>query len=176
MTPPPPAMGGVHGWVVVSPLCDVDGEISVVAAESGGPPRVTPFAGVGSHDHCFGTRPMAELADRWLLGRALFEDRAIVFQQVGDTTYICRSVVSEQATSSRVSNDALKVDGSGTSRWGIGYPETIELPGGVRLMRPRVVGSSFAALTIAYDAVGDLETGRALVQVFKPRRLLWAVR
>ena len=175
-TPPPPAMGGVHGWVVVSPLCDVDGEISVVAAESGGPPRVTPFAGVGSHDHCFGTRPMAELADRWLLGRALFEDRAIVFQQVGDATYICRSVVKEQASSTRVSNDALKIDGSGTSRWGIGYPETVELPGGVRLMRPRVIGSTFAAVTIAYDAVGDLETGRALVQVFKLRRLLWALR
>lgn len=167
---------GVHGWNVVSPLCDVDGEISVVAAESGGPPRVTPFAGVGSHDHCFGTRPMGELADRWMLGRALFEDRAIMFQQVGAASYICRSVVKEQASAARVTNDALKVDGSGTSRWGIGYPETFELPGGVRLMRPRVVASAFASVAIAYDAVGDLETGRALVQVFKPRRLRWAIR
>lgn len=169
---------GMHGWVIVSPLCDVDGEISVVAAESGGPPRVTPFAGVGSHDHCFGTRPMGELGDRWLLGRALFEDRAIAFQQAGGHSFVYRWIVKEQplppARVSKTTSAALKLIGSGISRWGIGYPETIELPGDVRLMRPRVVASSLASVAVAYDAVGDLETGRALVQVFKPRRPRWS--
>lgn len=166
---------GAHGWVVVDPLCDVDGEISVIAAESGGPPRVTPFAGSGAHDHRFGTRPLAALASRWLIGRALFEDRAIAFQQADDAAAVCRSVVGEQSPP-RVMNGGVKTSGSGTTRWGIGYPETIELPRDVRLMRPRVVGSSPATVTVAYDAVGDLETGRALVQVLKPRRLLWAPR
>lgn len=164
--------GGRHGWVVVDPLCDVDGEISLFVGESGGPPRVTPFAGVGCHDHRFGTRPLGELAGRWVSGRALFEDRAILFQQVDDACFVCRARIHHAPP--RVSNDELKISGSGTSRWGIGYPEMIELPGDVRLMRPRVMASSLASVIIAYDAVGDLETGRALVQVAKPRRLLWA--
>jgi hypothetical protein len=171
----PSGDAGRHGWVVVNPLCDVDGEISVVAAESGGPPRVSPFAGVGSHDHSFGTRPLAELAERWIIGRALFDDRATTFQQVGDSAFVCRAFADAQVAP-RVSRDGLKLTGSATSRWGIGYPESIELPGDVRLMRPRVIASSLVSVTIAYDAVGDIETGRALVQVFKPRRLLWAPR
>jgi hypothetical protein len=174
------AAAGEHRWVVVDPLCDVDGEISLFATESGGPPRVTPFAGVGCHDHRFGTRPMGELSDRWLSGRAVFEDRAILFHQVGDASFVCDSVINQPPPSPppRVTNDPLKITGSATSRWGIGYPESIELPcpGGVRLLRPRVVWSSFATVTIAYDAVGETETGRALVQVVKPRRLRWAPR
>lgn len=183
--PPPPSTSpspisadvGQHGWVVVDPLCDVDGEISVIAAESGGPPRVTPFAGTGSHDHRFGTRPLSALAGRWIIGRALFEDRAIAFQQADDAAVMYRAFAGEQsAPPPRAAPGGVKIVGSGTSRWGIGYPETIELAGGVRLMRPRVVGSSPATVTVAYDAVDDLETGRALVQVLKPRRLLWASR
>jgi hypothetical protein len=175
----PMRSASVHGWVVVDPLCDVDGEISLFAAESGGPPRVTPFAGVGCHDHRFGTRPMGELGDRWLCGRALFEDRAIHFQQVGaDASVVCYSDVKEPASLVKTQSDALRTSGSAMSRWGIGYPETIELRGAgeVKLMRPRVVGSSFSTVTIAYDAVGELETGRALVQVVKPRRPRWALR
>jgi hypothetical protein len=172
----PASSSGRHGWVVVDPLCDVDGEISLFVAESGGPPRVTAFAGVGCHDHRFGTRPLGELADRWLAGRALFDDRAILFQQVGDdAAFVCRARVKDSAPP-RISTGGVKLVGSGTSRWAIGYPETVELPGDVRLLRPRVVGSSLASVIIAYDAVGDLETGRALVQVLKPRRLRWAPR
>ena len=182
-----PAAPGVgeHRWIVVDPSCDVDGEISLFAAESGGPPRVTAFAGVGCHDHRFGTRPMGELSDRWVSGRAVFDDRAIVFHQVNDRSFICHSVVKEPSSPPRVMNVGLKIAASGMSRWGIGYPETVELAGGggadgtdggVRLMRPRVVWSSFSTVTIAYDAVGDVDTGRALVQVVKPRRLRWAPR
>jgi hypothetical protein len=99
---------------------------------------------------------------------------------VGKTSFVCDSVINQPPPSPppRVTNDPLKISGSATSRWGIGYPESIELPcpGGVRLLRPRVVWSSFATVTIAYDAVGETETGRALVQVVKPRRLRWAPR
>ena len=167
------AQVGEHGWVVVNPLCDVDGEISVIAAEAGGPPRVSPFAGVGAHDHSYGTRPMLELSPRWLTGRALFEDRAITFQQVGETSFVCRSFADREVAPRVTRNGGLQIADSGTSRWGISYPSKAELPGDVRLLRPRVVASKFASVTVAYDAVGELETGRALVQVFKPRRLLW---
>ena len=164
---------GEHGWVIVNPLCEVDGEISVIAAEAGGPPRVTPFAGVGAHDHVYGTRPMLELGRRWMVGRALFEDRATTFHQVDDVTFVCRAF-AEADVEPRVSRDGLSVAGTSTSRWGIGYPESVDMPANVKLLRPRVVASRFASVTVAYDAVGELETGRALVQVFKPRRLLWA--
>jgi hypothetical protein len=179
--PPPdraPAHPGRHGWVVVNPLCDVDGEISVFE-EAGGPPRVTAFAGSGCHEHRWGTRPLGAVADRWVSGRAVFDDRAVLFQQVAGrpASIVCESRLGG---SSRVRRDVvLRSAGGGTSRWGIAYPETIELPAGagdVRFMRPRVVGASVATVTVAYDAVGDLETGRALVQVVKPRRLIWATR
>ncbi|MEA2710484.1 MAG: carotenoid 1,2-hydratase [Phycisphaerales bacterium] len=169
------ADAGQHRWVVVDPLCDVDGEISVFA-ESGGPPRVTPFAGSGCHDHRFGTRPLGALGHRWLNGRAVFADRAILFHQVGDAAFVWQA--GGKGATPAATSGGLKVIGSATSRWGIGYPETIELPGAgdVRLMRPRVVGTSFASVIVAYDAAGDLETGRALVQVLKPRRLVWGSR
>ena len=173
----PDAGEGQHGWVIVNPLCDVDGEISVFE-ESGGPPRVTAFAGSGCHEHRWGTRPLAEVSDRWVRGRAVFEDHAVLFQRLADgRSFICEA---HKGSSPRVRGDGrLKTTGSGMSRWGVGYPETIEIPGhagDVRFMRPRVVGASIAGVTVAYDAVGDLETGRALVEVVKPRRLRWASR
>ena len=34
------------------------------------------------------------------------------------------------------------IAGTAMSRWGIGYPECVELPANVKLLRPRVVASS----------------------------------
>ena len=166
---------GHHGWLIASPLCDVDGQVTVISTETAAAaPRVIAFAGSGCHDHRFGTRPLGEAAGNWLSGRAVFEDRAVLFQVVGDgdESFVCTAAAKDSAA--HVARRPVKTIGGSSNRWGVSFPESIELPGDVRLLRPRVVGSTFATVTVAYDAVGDLETGRALVQVVKPKRLVIA--
>src|SRR5205823_6332499 len=72
--------GGLHRWVIVDALCDVQGEVSIFDGGAGAPPHVIPFAGRGRHDHRYGTRPPRE-AGEWFGGRVLLSNRAIAFER-----------------------------------------------------------------------------------------------
>lgn len=161
---------GEHGWVIVDPLCDVDGEIAIYDG-AGAAPRSMTFAGSGYHDHRYGTRPMYELAERWFCGRVLFDDRAIAFCRTGDTSHICETRGGACTTDSR----ELCCKGNSLTRWGLSYPESIELAGDVQLVRPRVIESTVVGVRVAYDAIGEAQTGAALCEVTRPRRLTSAV-
>lgn len=64
----------VHRWVLVDPLCGVEGE--VVAGEQR---RIVKVRGWGFRDYAYGTRPM----DVDLRGRVLAEDRFVAFRMKG---------------------------------------------------------------------------------------------
>lgn len=75
--------GAEHRWIIADPLCDVEGEIHLPDC-----PTIR-FTGRGFHDHSYGTAPLAMAVRRWIRGRMLLEDVAVVFQgvrPVGRTT------------------------------------------------------------------------------------------
>ena len=54
-----------HHWIPARPLCNVSGQLRL-----GG--HAIPFAGLGQHNHYYGTGPMFAIASRWVRGSVLF--------------------------------------------------------------------------------------------------------
>lgn len=80
------AGGAVHRWVIVHPLCAVEGTVRIVGeAGSNGQSREVAFAGRGFHDHRYGTTPLdlgvGPRGQLW--GHALFDAHAYVLYAAG---------------------------------------------------------------------------------------------
>jgi hypothetical protein len=136
---------GLHRWVIVDPLCDVEGEVSIFDA-TGGPPRIVSFAGLGFHDHRYGTRPPAAS----LHGRMLLDGRAIAFARMGD----------EDAHLMHVAEGAMPE----LSRVSVSSDGAEMKIGPMHLSRPVVLESDRYETLRTYDAVVAGERGVALIR------------
>jgi len=161
-----PASLGLHRWVIVDPLCEVEGEVSIFEP-SGGQPRTVSFAGAGIHDHRYGTRPA--VATDWFGGRVLLDDRALAFEQVGAGDAAATTIVSagkDQLDVSRAARARRDVD-SGDGGDGGGDVNI----GMIHLSRPRALESDRYQTLLAYDARVGGESGVALCR--KIHRVRW---
>jgi len=71
---------GNHQWIIDAPLCDVAGEVRL-----NGKNRA--FSGLGFHDRILGRRPIALSLEKWMWGRILSPDRAVLFHQLWPTKW-----------------------------------------------------------------------------------------
>jgi hypothetical protein len=146
--------------VIVDPLCEVEGEISVFepTQRAGASPRTISFAGSGFHDHRYGTRPPP--AADWFGGRVLLDDRALAFEQVGDAHAAHATLIS-------ASKDAIDVNKF--ARVGRDRDDDINV-GMIHLTRPRVLDADRYQTLLAYDARVGGEGGVALCRKLHRRR------
>jgi hypothetical protein len=153
-----PALG-LHRWVIVDPLCEVEGSIAVFQPDCGGgtPAHSVSFAGRGFHDHRYGTRPPPGIGG--LGGRVLLEDRALVFEQIGHSGAAPRILVT-------VSKDAIDVV-SPPAQIVDGQSMNI---GMIHLTCPCILQRDRFHTLLTYDARVGGEAGIGLCRRFRPRR------
>jgi hypothetical protein len=151
---------GLHRWVIIDPLCEVEGEISIFEPSGGGTPRTISFAGNGTHHHRYGTRPLA--AANWFGGRVLLDERAFAFEQVSglrEGRHDEAVVVSAGVEATDVQRDARVSHEGDDVR--IGF---------IHLARPRVLESKGCETLLSYDARVGGESGVALCRRIQRRR------
>jgi hypothetical protein len=167
----PDAKCGDHGWVVADPLCDVNGEVSIFDSALGAP-RVIPFAGVGCHDHLWGTRAMEDASPQWIGGRILREDHAVLFRSIHPRlAQVCDVRTGETP---QLRQATLTTEGVRRTWRGLAYPAALTIEGVADLAEPKVVDSSWHSLVLEYRAtVGD-DRALALVELLRPRRRIWS--
>src|SRR5207244_4247698 len=144
--------------VIVDPLCEVEGEVSVFdsTGSGAGTPRGIAFAGRGYHDHRYGTRP---LPLEGFGGRVLLEDRALAFEQIGGRDVAMLLTIGKDTT----------VDISSVPAVGEGANLNL---GMIHLSRPTVLESDRFQTVLTYQARVGGETGVALCRKLHRRR--WA--
>jgi hypothetical protein len=138
------AGGADHFWVLANPLCAVSGTVRLTEGATSSP-REFHFAGRGYHDHRYGSAPIyAASGVGWTRGRALFEDRAEMFQFVVRGTENCY-----------VRADASGINEVTPAEWQpVGQdPERLHLRDGLTLESPTEVDLGPFATTLAYDVV-----------------------
>ena len=181
-----------HQWVLADPLCDVEGVIRIGGGDAsraalqdsagqGSAEREIPFAGLGYHDHHYGTAPLG-LALRWRVwGRILGGGRALAFHvahprdpESGDDAQL----ITADATGVRGAAVACRVD------WGRGNlapdcPSQLAFDNGLTLTAPRVLDPSplgrREVYRVVYDARGGGLAGTAFCEVARPPRPNWPV-
>ena len=146
---------GLHRWVIVDPLCEVDGEVSIFGGAASSTPRVISFAGKGLHDHRYGTRPAP--AVQWFSGRVLLDGRAIAFERIGRARLATLLSATPQAAD--VSSAPIVDDDRASVNIGP-----------ISLTHPTILASQRHETLLTYDArVGD-ERGVALCRKLRRRR------
>ena len=151
---------------------------------NGATPRLIPFAGLGYHDHNFGTAPIGPGLRRWVWGRMLWEDHVLTFHyarplraDLPDEVH----VVEADAGGFRGSR-AWRAEAAWSRRTALGlsYPEALRLTaagpgpaGDVRLTNPRVIDAAPFYLRLTYDGQVGTRTGKAFCEVAYPHRLTW---
>lgn len=140
-----------HRAMLISPLCDVEGEVSVFSP-TGGSPRVASFAGSGAHDHTFGTRSPGGAGDTWWTGRALFDNAAFSFTQLDhhDATL----VIARKDATGEVTVEIRRVP--------VEHRAHEICVGPLHLARPCVLDSGTFETVSSFDAIIAGEQGRAL--------------
>jgi hypothetical protein len=154
-----PGARGLHRWVIVDPLCEVEGEISIFEPSGGATPRTISFAGSGLHDHRYGTRP--RVTTDCFAGRVLLEEGAFAFEQIGRGGDAI--IVSATAEGIDVHRGARVEQ----------HREDVRV-GMIHLSRPRVLESDRYQTLLAYDARVVGESGVALCRTIRRRRWIAA--
>ena len=169
--------GAEHHWVIADPLCDVAGRIET------GVPGVPPidFAGVGYHDHNYGTGPLGPGLKRWFWGRAIFADRVVTFHfaQANDATLADEVHVVEASAAGVVDHAAPPIHPAGAfnkcSWLGLRYPDAMTFGDALTISNPRVVDHAPFYMRLQFDALSRGERSTAFCEIAYPRRLLYPI-
>jgi hypothetical protein len=140
----------------------------------GGGLREIPIAGLGYHDHQFGTGPLGMSVVRRFWGRVLAEDRLLAFH----VTEPIRPHLPEKAQIVEGGAEGLQHNrlGAWSIDWGvrvsrgINYPVTVTLGERLRLSNPRLLDSNHHQLRLEYDAEGEGAKGTAFCEVVHPQK------
>ena len=169
--------GADHHWVLANPLCAVSGTIEVTGRATD---RID-FTGRGYHDHNYGSAPIGAGLKRWMWGRVLMADRALVFHRVEPVRRILGPDIHLVDASPNELFDARPAWTTSTgwnlhTRLRLSYLEAATYEEALRLERPRVVDAAPFYLRLIYDAVIDGSPGgTAFCQIAYPHRLRWPV-
>jgi hypothetical protein len=144
--------GDEHHWLVADPQCAVEGFYSIGGERIG-------FAGIGYHDHRFGTGPASGVR-RWMKGRVLLPQRTLAFQ----LAYPREAGAAVEAT-------LIQADIDGVRELAVTFtcganPQDLEFGEHLRLTRPRELDGEMD--WTLYDATAGGETGTALCEIIRP--------
>ena len=165
--------GAEHRWIVAGARCDVEGQVQVDGA-------ATAFAGVGYHDHHYGTNLPAQDALRWFHGRAMGEDGSwcVSFHHVQPRNrradpefHLIEINESGVARESKVGTNDV-VWQYPMSRGALPkYPSEARFGSALHLTDGRGISASKWDVQAMYNAEYRGKRGRALCTMIYPRRL-----
>ena len=163
--------GATHRWHLAAPRCDVGGTIDLGDGET------VEFAGLGYHDHNYGTAPIGPGLRRWIWGRCFTRDGGFVGFHLAEPRDAALPAESHLFSADGDHGAAGRADYARRSSLLLPYPATVDYGDALRLTNPRVVDSQPFYLRLAYDAAGDLVPGGgvAFCEVAHPHRLRWPV-
>ena len=178
--------GATHRWHLAAPRCDVRGEVDL------GDGSTVEFAGLGYHDHNYGTAPIGPGLRRWIWGRCFTRDGGVTVFHHADPrdaslpaeTHLI--AVGEGGVSEpQVRAAPHLARWTGRTGYGLSYPRLLDLhaaEGGddpLQLDRPRVIDSQPFYLRLAYETHSDPADRAgghsAFCEVAHPHRLRWPV-
>lgn len=183
--------GADHRWVIADPLCRVEGDIRLGGASQGNGsgsgngtlPRVIRVAGLGYHDHNFGTAPIGAGLRRWMWGRMLWKDHMVTFhyacptrQDLPDEVHL---IEADAAGVRDLPAGRVEADWAGRTALGLLYPSALRFSSadgsaaGLSLNAPQVIDAAPFYLRLAYEGRFAERTGKALCEVAYPHRLTW---
>ncbi len=164
--------GAEHQWVIAGPRCAVSGAIQTPAGEIA-------FNGMGYHDHNYGTGPIGPGLSRWIWGRLFTPDGTAAFHYAEPRNQMLKPEVhllhASPAGIAKISVDAVQVDWTRLTGWGLSYPGALRLGDQLILMNPTVIDSTPFYLRLRYDGqFGDVRS-TAFCEVAHPHRLRWPI-
>jgi carotenoid 1,2-hydratase len=166
-----------HHWVIANPLCNVSGEIELTDS-AGGTTATFSMNGRGYHDHNYGTGPIGPGLKRWMWGRVLLEDHAVMFHYAQPRDKKKPDEVHMLEVDAfglrELPVDRFNADWSVKTKTLLRYPAWVEA-GPIRLVNPRVIDSSPFYLRLVYDASLRGTGGQAFCEIAYPHRLRWPV-
>jgi carotenoid 1,2-hydratase len=169
--------GADHHWVIANPLCAVRGDAKLTDAITGQSTTFT-INGPGYHDHNYGSGPIGPGLSRWMWGRVLLEDHAMMFhlaqprnRQFPDELHLLES---QPLGTREIAVDRFTAGWTGRSATLLRYPIWLEA-GPLRLTNPRIVDDSPFYLRLAYEASIRGQPGQAFCEIAYPHRLRWPV-
>jgi carotenoid 1,2-hydratase len=167
--------GAEHHWVLANPHCGVSGRVRVTD-ESTGADETIAFAGVGYHDHNYGTAPIGPGLARWFWGRALLADRVVTFHVAVPRAGPAEShlvIAGPEGVEEAAVPPVIAYDRR--TSLGLAYPSRAEWPGVLTLTAPRVIDASPFYLRLQYKADAGGVSTTAFTELAYPHRLRWPV-
>jgi carotenoid 1,2-hydratase len=169
--------GADHHWVIVNPLCEVTGQAEIRDSATGQTTTLK-LTGPGYHDHNYGSGPIGPGLSRWMWGRVLMPDQAVMFHyaqtrdpQVENEVHLLES---QHLIQGELPVNRFNADWNRRSKWLLKYPSWVET-GPLKLVNARVIDESPFYLRLCYQASVRDVTGTAFCEIGYPHRLRWPV-
>jgi carotenoid 1,2-hydratase len=166
-----------HHWVIANPLCDATGLVQLSNSATGKSEHFA-MTGLGYHDHNYGTGPIGPGLKRWMWGRVLLSDHAVMFHyaQPRDANQPddIHLLEADQFGLRELPVDRFNADWSRKTATLLRYPAWVEA-GNMQLANPRIIDASPFYLRLVYDASVRGASGQAFCEIAYPHRLRWPV-
>jgi len=165
--------GTEHHWVIANPLCQVEGHIEMPDR----PP--IQFRGRGYHDHNYGLGPLGPGLRRWMWGRVLLEDAAVMFHfavpQAPGSSPESHLVEANRDGIEETASVLAHMDWSRHTDLGLQYPDRARFGDRLELCKPRLIDAQPFYLRLMYEARSAGRSGSAFCEVAYPNRLKWPI-
>jgi carotenoid 1,2-hydratase len=169
--------GADHHWVIANPLCEVTGEAEICDLARGSKTTLK-LIGPGYHDHNYGSGPIGPGLERWMWGRVLMQDHAVMFHYAQTRDPSVENEIhlleSQQMGQGELPVNRFNADWNRRSAWLLKYPSWVET-GPLTLVNPRIVDESPFYLRLSYEASVRGAAGTAFCEIGYPHRLRWPV-
>lgn len=166
-----------HHWVIANPLCEVAGQVELNDT-AGKLSQTFAVRGQGYHDHHYGSGPIGPGLRRWMWGRVLMPDHAVIFHfaqpmdgSLADEVHLLEA---EQLGQRELPVNRFNADWSLRTSKYLKYPAWVET-GAMQLVNPTVVDASAFHLRLCYQASLRGVNATAFCQIIYPHRLGWPV-
>jgi carotenoid 1,2-hydratase len=164
-----------HHWVIANPLCDASGKVELTDTQTG---QATSFEmnGLGYHDHNYGTGPIGPGLKRWMWGRVLLNDHAVMFHfaepKDANQPDDIHLLEIDPFGLRELPVDRFNADWNRKTTTLLRYPAWVEA-GSLQLVNPKIIDASPFYLRLVYDASIRGASGQAFCEIAYPHRLRW---
>jgi carotenoid 1,2-hydratase len=169
--------GADHHWVIANPLCEVSGQAEICDSTTGQTTTLK-LNGPGYHDHNYGSGPIGPGLSRWMWGRVLMDDQALMFHFAQTREPAVENEIhlieTEHFGQAELPVNRFNADWNRRSAWLLKYPSWVET-GPLKLANPVVVDESPFYLRLCYQASVRGANGVAFCEIGYPHRLRWPV-
>jgi hypothetical protein len=166
--------GYEHRWMLADAYCHVQGTIRFYGRGGMIDSQAVPFTGRGSHEHTFGTAPLAGAIRRYVRARLMLKGRTTFVHLIKPADIgVPERVQLVAADSSRF--EVVQASGEAhdwrcRTGYQIRYPSKIDMGPRLRLSHPRLVASTPISARVEYRAFSLGVDGFATCDVIFPHR------